>query len=175
MPYQVFGSRSGATVVTIAWMRSAIARSASSISAILSRRLCRSSAFFAPFLPSALSSAARSFIAARSASVNPLASFVVVVMTRTLLAGADRCFSIPDRCADAVEHDAQPDPEVGVVARRAVDRAGGAGLQVGLLVDGVTEDEVQQRARGGRHERGVQPARGQRGDELLVRRRGAEP
>ena len=71
MPYQVFGDSSGAFAVTVACTRSASARSSGAIWAMRSRTACMPSAFLAPFLPSARSSAARSFIAARSSALNP--------------------------------------------------------------------------------------------------------
>src|SRR5919199_708926 len=79
MPYQVFGSSSGAVAVTVMCTRSASARSSGAISAILSRTACRPSAFLAPFFPSARSSAARSFIAARSSALKPSDSVVAVL------------------------------------------------------------------------------------------------
>src|SRR3954447_18071787 len=78
MPYQVLGAKSGALAVTVTWTRSAIARSAGSIFAMLSSRACSPSAFLAPLLPSARSSSARCFIAARSAAVKPSVVFVLV-------------------------------------------------------------------------------------------------
>jgi hypothetical protein len=57
--------------VTVAWTRSAIARSSGAIFAMESRVACNSSAFLAPFLPSARNSAARAFIAARSSALKP--------------------------------------------------------------------------------------------------------
>src|ERR1700678_2486636 len=71
MPYQVLGDNSGAVALTVACTRSATARSSGVILAIESRTACSSSAFLAPFLPSARSSAARCFIAARSAALKP--------------------------------------------------------------------------------------------------------
>ncbi len=71
MPYQVFGASDGAWVVTATWTRSARARSPGAIFAIASSTACRPSAFLAPFFPSARSSAARSFIAARSSALKP--------------------------------------------------------------------------------------------------------
>jgi hypothetical protein len=76
IPYQVFGDNSGAVEVTVTCTRSASARSSGASSAILSRTACMPSAFLAPFLPSARSSAARSFIAARSAALKPSDSVV---------------------------------------------------------------------------------------------------
>ena len=70
MPYQVLGERAGAVALTIAWSRLAIARSGSGISAIFPRTSLSPSA-----LPAAFSSRARSFIAARSSSVNPAEDF----------------------------------------------------------------------------------------------------
>src|SRR3954452_11947289 len=78
MPYQVLGARSGALAVTVTWTRSAIARSAGSIFAMLSSRACSPSAFFAPLLPSARNSSARCFMAARSAAGEPSVVFVLV-------------------------------------------------------------------------------------------------
>src|SRR5829696_4102561 len=80
MPYHVLGDRSGAVAVTVACTRSASARSPGAISAILSRTACRPSAFLSPFLPSARSSSARSFMAARSSALNP-SDFFVAGMT----------------------------------------------------------------------------------------------
>src|SRR4051794_35956977 len=77
MPYQVLGVSSGAWAVTVTWTRSAIARSAGSILAMLSGRACSPSAFRAPLLPSARSSSARCFIAARSAVLKPLVVLVL--------------------------------------------------------------------------------------------------
>ena len=71
MPYQVLGDSSGAVAVTVTCTRSASARSAGAIFAIASRTPCRASAVLVPFLPSARSSAARSFIAARSSALKP--------------------------------------------------------------------------------------------------------
>src|SRR3954469_7199803 len=71
MPYQVLGERSGAVAVTATCTLSASARSSGAILAMLSRTACRPSAFLAPCLPSARSSAARSFIAARSSALKP--------------------------------------------------------------------------------------------------------
>jgi hypothetical protein len=70
MPYHVRASSCGATRDTMAWMRSAIARSTSGIAAIASRAAWRSSAFLRP-PRSARSSSARCFIASRSAGLNP--------------------------------------------------------------------------------------------------------
>src|ERR1700733_10548036 len=78
MPYQVLGDSSGAVAVTVTWTRSAIARSSGAIAAMLSRTACRPSAFLAPLLPSARSSAARFFIAARSAALKPSDVIVAV-------------------------------------------------------------------------------------------------
>src|SRR3954452_24590436 len=78
MPHQVMGARPGAWAVTVTWTRSAIARSAGPIFAMLSSRACSPSALFAPAFPSARSSAARCFIAARSAALKPLLLVVLV-------------------------------------------------------------------------------------------------
>src|SRR3954451_16216112 len=71
MPYQVFGARSGATAVAVTCTRSATARSSGVIFAMASSTACSPSAFLAPFFPSERSSAARSFIAARSSALKP--------------------------------------------------------------------------------------------------------
>ena len=59
------------------------------------------SAFFAPFLPSARSSAARSFIAARSSALNPsdvVAAFFAGILGLPLLQTSARrsCRTLPD-------------------------------------------------------------------------------
>src|SRR3954452_12565717 len=80
IPYQSFGARPGALALTTAWIRSAMARSPSSISAILATTAASSSAVLSarePRRADAFTSLARSFIAARSSSVNVW--FVVVV------------------------------------------------------------------------------------------------
>src|SRR5207245_1298205 len=68
IPYQSFGESTGALALTIAWSRLARARSAAGNSAIFASTALSPSAFPA----AAFSSWARSFIAARSSSVNPL-------------------------------------------------------------------------------------------------------
>src|SRR3989442_11840320 len=75
----------------MAWSRSAMARSGFGISAIFASTSLSPSAFFArgPRRASAFSSWARSFIAARSSSVNPLTALPVTV---ALL--ADFCVSV---------------------------------------------------------------------------------
>src|SRR3954463_14048355 len=79
MPYQVFGSRAGAPSATATCTRSARARSSGDIFAMDSSSASSPSGFFAPFLPSARSSAARSFIAARSSALKPSDSVVALV------------------------------------------------------------------------------------------------
>src|ERR671934_2746454 len=76
IPYQVLGERAGALALTIAWSRSAIARSGSGISAIFASTSLSPSAL--PARGPAFSSRARSFIAARSSSVNRLDAVPVV-------------------------------------------------------------------------------------------------
>ena len=72
IPYQVLGERAGALALTMAWSRSAMARSGSGISAIFASTSLSPSALSArgPRAP-AFSSRARSFIAARSPAENP--------------------------------------------------------------------------------------------------------
>jgi hypothetical protein len=70
-PYQVFGERDGALALTIAWSRSAKARSGSGISAIFAGTARSPAAASLLARASALSSRARSLIAARSSSANP--------------------------------------------------------------------------------------------------------
>src|SRR5213595_2985372 len=81
IPYQVLGERAGALDLMMAWSRSAMARSGFGISAIFASTSLSPSAFFAlgPRRASAFSSWARSFIAARSSSVNPLTALPVTV------------------------------------------------------------------------------------------------
>src|SRR5215831_11665679 len=68
--------RVGAVAVTMAWIRSAIARSAACILAIASSTSRSPSALLLFARSSAFSSLARALIAARSSTVNPLADFV---------------------------------------------------------------------------------------------------
>src|SRR6266700_1134742 len=97
MPYHVFGDRSGAAAVTVTCTRSASA--------------CRPSAFLAPFLPSARSSAARSFIAARSSALKPWDS---------VLAFFEGILGFPSRCSGldvltAFRPKIRPDQTVGLL------------------------------------------------------------
>src|SRR6185437_4144395 len=78
IPYQSFGERSGALALTIAWSRSAIARSGSAMAAIFASTSPSSLPF--PARDSALISLARSRIAERSSSVNPFDGFSVEVV-----------------------------------------------------------------------------------------------
>src|SRR5664280_255697 len=82
LPYQSRDVSCGATALTISWMRVAIARSASFISEIFSRTAASScSLLLASF--SALSSLARSFMAARSSAVKPPPLDFLVSATRS--------------------------------------------------------------------------------------------
>src|SRR5262249_28634458 len=72
IPYQVFGQRSGALALTIAWSRLAMARSFPFIAAIAASTSRSPSALFLFARSSAFSSWARALIAARSSAVNPL-------------------------------------------------------------------------------------------------------
>src|SRR5215218_7352641 len=76
IPYQSLGERAGALAVMTAWSRSAMVRSDSDISAIFAITASSASALLA----SALSSLARSFIAARSSAVNLLVGLSSVVV-----------------------------------------------------------------------------------------------
>src|SRR4029453_2482081 len=67
-PYQVLGERAGALALMMAWIRPAMARSGSGISAIFASTSVSPSARLA----AAFSSLVRSFIVARSSAVNPL-------------------------------------------------------------------------------------------------------
>src|SRR4051812_3669878 len=98
MPYQVLGARPGAWAVTVTCTRSAIARSAGPIFAMLSSRACSPSALFAPAFPSARSSAARCFIAARSAALKPLLLVVLVWVDMVLLVWVDMVLLSPSPC-----------------------------------------------------------------------------
>src|SRR6266705_644700 len=74
IPYQVLGERAGPLALMIAWSRLAMARSGAGISAIFASTSLSPSTLSArgPRRASAFSSWARSFIAARSSSVNPV-------------------------------------------------------------------------------------------------------
>src|SRR3989442_1192495 len=81
IPYQVLGERAGALALMTAWSRSAMARSGFGMSAIFVSTSLSPSACFerGPRRASAFSSWTRSFIAARSSSVNPLTALPVTV------------------------------------------------------------------------------------------------
>src|SRR4029434_9278271 len=74
IPYQSLGERAGALALMIAWSRLPMARSGSGISAIFA------STALSPSALSAFSSWMRSFIAARSSSVNPSGFLPLVVV-----------------------------------------------------------------------------------------------
>src|SRR5437667_2168127 len=74
IPYQSFGERAGALALMIAWSRLPKARSGSRIAAIFA------STALSPSVLSAFSSRARSFIATRSSSVNPLNVLPIAVV-----------------------------------------------------------------------------------------------
>src|SRR5438105_2230538 len=82
IPYQVLGERAGALALMMAWSRSAMARSRSGISAIFASTSLSPSALPARGLrrEAAFSSWARSLIAARSSSVNPVDALAVVLL-----------------------------------------------------------------------------------------------
>src|SRR6266545_3455222 len=82
IPYQVLGERAGALALMMAWSRSAMARSRAGISAIFASTSLSPSALPArgPRRAAAFSSWARSLIAARSSSVNPLDALPVVLL-----------------------------------------------------------------------------------------------
>src|SRR2546426_5725652 len=82
IPYQVLGERAGALVLMMAWSRSAMARSCFGISAIFASTSLSPSGLPARGLrrEAAFSSWARSLIAARSSSVNPLDALPVVLL-----------------------------------------------------------------------------------------------
>src|SRR3989441_9124183 len=83
IPYQVLGERAGALALRIAWSRLAMARSGSRISAIFASTALSPSALSARGpRASDVHSWTRSFIAARSSSVNPFnfAAAVVLVL-----------------------------------------------------------------------------------------------
>src|SRR5207249_11311482 len=85
IPYQVLGERAGALALMIAWSRLAMARSGAGISAIFASTALSPSALSArrPRRASAFNSWARSFIAARSSSVNPLDFVLIAVVLLT--------------------------------------------------------------------------------------------
>src|SRR5215472_9186260 len=82
IPYQVLGARAGAPALTMAWTRSARARSGSVISAIFASTSLSPSALAprGPRRAAAFTSWPCSFIAARSSSVNPLGTLPVVLL-----------------------------------------------------------------------------------------------
>src|SRR5919109_3720133 len=80
IPYQVLGARSGALAVTMARSRSAMARSDCGISAIFASTSRSPASLSLLARASAFSSRARSFIAARSSAVNPLAFLPVAAV-----------------------------------------------------------------------------------------------
>src|SRR5207245_6717467 len=90
IPYQVLGERAGALALMIAWSRLAMVRSGSRISAIFASTALSPSVLSArgPRSADVFSSWTRSFIAARSSSVNP-ANFLLTAVV--LL--ADFCVS----------------------------------------------------------------------------------
>src|SRR4051812_26867130 len=83
MPYQVRGERSGALALTMAWRRSAMTRSDSGISAIFASTSLSPSAL--PAREVVFNSRARSLIAARSSSVNPLDALPVFAGFRSAI------------------------------------------------------------------------------------------
>src|SRR5579863_5355575 len=105
IPYQVFGERTGALALMIAWSRSPMTRSGAGIVAIFASTTLSPSALSArgPRRAAAFSSWARSLIAARSSSVNPwmllagfFATFFVgflsaIVSLRRFVSGATFC------------------------------------------------------------------------------------
>src|SRR4030042_1324493 len=80
IPYQVFGERAGALALMISCSRLAMARSGSGISAIFASTALSPSALSLFARAAAFSSWARSFIAARSSSVNPLDFLLIAVV-----------------------------------------------------------------------------------------------
>src|SRR3981189_2388768 len=82
IPYQVLGERAGALALMMAWSLSAMARSGSGISAIFASTSLSPSALPArgPRRAAAFSSWARSLIAVRSSSVNPLDALPMVLL-----------------------------------------------------------------------------------------------
>src|SRR5205823_901451 len=115
IPYQVFGDRAGALALMIAWSRLAMARSGSRIAAIFASTSPSPAAlsFVArgPRRASAFSSCARSFIAARSSSVNPLDVLLIALVP---LAGV--CvffFGLIETSSDRLELETSPQFECG--------------------------------------------------------------
>src|SRR2546428_3942129 len=82
IPYHVLGERAGALALMIAWTRLAMARSGSDISSIFASTALSPSALSArgPRLADVFSSWTRSFIAARSSSVNPVNFLLLAVV-----------------------------------------------------------------------------------------------
>ena len=69
IPYHVFDTSSGTAALTISWMRPAIERSGSGISAILARTSASPAALSAPRFAARFASTTASFIAAFSSAV----------------------------------------------------------------------------------------------------------
>src|SRR5437870_30443 len=82
IPYQVLGERAGALALMIAWSRLPMARSGSRISAIFASTALSPSALSAcgPRPADVFSSWTRSFIAARSSSMNPVNFLLIAVV-----------------------------------------------------------------------------------------------
>src|SRR5215216_422983 len=149
IPYQVLGQRAGAAAVMIAWSRSAMARSGCRISAILASTALSPAALFLVMRASALSSRARSFIAARSSALNPL-DFLLLAATFVDFCARPFSVALVSAIANLLSVLKQPENVAIRVAdgghqAAATDVAHGLFLKKGCvsssrLVDGISSD-----------------------------------
>src|SRR6266516_6388788 len=109
IPYQVFGERSGAVALMSSWSRLAMARSGPCISAIFASTSLSPSALSArgPRRPATFSSWARSFIAARSSSVNPLDFLPIAVVLLADFCVAFFALIVPSFAGSRMSYSAQ--------------------------------------------------------------------
>src|SRR6266540_2884685 len=100
IPYQSLGERAGALALMTAWSRLPMVRSGSRISAIFASTALSPSALSArgPRRAAAFSSWARSFIATRSSSVNPLNVLPIAVVLLADFCVAFLVVLLPDFC-----------------------------------------------------------------------------
>src|SRR6476661_4519989 len=113
IPYQVLGVRLGAAALTMACSRSAMARSWSGISAIFASTSLSPSVLVArePRRAADFTSWARSLIAARSSSVNPLDAFLSAILPSSLRASCG-----PFTCRDGKRTGTEYAPARGLTA-----------------------------------------------------------
>src|SRR6266511_3060901 len=109
IPYQVFGERAGALALMMAWRRLPMARSGSGISAIFPSTALSPSALSArgPRRAAAFSSWARSLIATRSSSVNPLNVLPIAVVLLADFCVAFLALIVPSCAGSPISYSAQ--------------------------------------------------------------------